>query len=87
MTTRIKLYTLATCPHCTHAKDYLDEHNIPYDAVNVDFLSGEERNLVMETVRKLNPKITFPTIEIGSKVVVGFRSEQIEAALKELGGD
>ncbi|KHK01356.1 glutaredoxin family protein [Desulfovibrio sp. TomC] len=87
MTTPIKVFTLATCPHCTRAKDYLDEHNIPYDAVNVDFLSGEERNQVMDTVRKYNPEVTFPTIVIGSTVIVGFRSEQIEAALKELGGD
>lgn len=86
MAAQIKLYTLATCPHCNHVKDYLDERNIPYDAVNVDFMSGEDRTQVMEIVRKLNPEITFPTIAIGSTVIVGFRREQIDAALAELGG-
>jgi len=82
----ITIYTLSTCSHCAHAKEYLEEHEIPYEGINVDFKSGDERNQVMDTVRKLNPAITFPTIVIGEKVIVGFRREEIEAALKECEG-
>ncbi|MHC1712066.1 MAG: glutaredoxin family protein [Solidesulfovibrio sp.] len=79
----IKVYALSTCVHCKHAKEYLEEHKIPYDCVHVDFLSGEERTEVMNIVRKLNPALSFPTIVIGNKVIVGFRREEIETALGE----
>lgn len=82
----ITIYTLSTCSHCAHAKEYLDEREIPYAGINVDFMSGEERNQIMDTVRRLNPAITFPTIVIGEKVIVGFRREEIEAALEECAG-
>ncbi len=79
----IKVYALSTCVHCKHAKEYLEDHKIPYDCVHVDFLSGEERNEVMSIVRKLNPALSFPTIVIGDKVIVGFRREEIENAISE----
>ena len=85
MPATITVYTLATCPHCNHAKDYLDAHNISYDTVSVDFLSGDDLTRVMDTLRRLNPEVTFPTIVIGETVIVGFRPEAIEAALKAAG--
>ena len=83
MLTQIKIFTLSTCSHCTQAKEYLDEREIPYDNVHVDFMSGDDRTQVIATLRKLNPEITFPTIVIGEKVIVGFRRDEIEAALRE----
>jgi glutaredoxin len=81
MSSDIKVYALSTCVHCKHAKEYLEDHQIPYDCVHVDFLSGEERTQIMDIVRKLNPAMSFPTIVIGNKVIVGFRQEEIEQAL------
>ena len=85
MSPEIKVYALSTCVHCKHAKEYLEEHNIPYDCVYVDRLFGEERNDVMDAVRKLNAALSFPTIVIGDKVIVGFRREEIEQALEQCG--
>ncbi|WP_428565881.1 MAG: glutaredoxin family protein [Solidesulfovibrio sp. DCME] len=81
MSAEIKVYALSTCLHCKHAKEFLEEHKIPYDCVHVDYLYGEERNVIMDVLRKLNPAISFPTIVIGNKVIVGFRREEIEQAL------
>lgn len=81
MASEIKVYALSTCVHCKHAKEYLEDNHISYDCTNVDFLSGEERNEIMDIVRKLNPAVSFPTIVIGDKVIVGFRREEIEEAL------
>jgi glutaredoxin len=83
MSAKVKIFTLSTCSHCTQAKEFLDERKVAYDPVSVDFMSGDERTQVLDTLRKLNPAITFPTIVIGEKVIVGFRREEIEAALKE----
>jgi glutaredoxin-like protein NrdH len=50
---------------------------------DVDLLSGDERQKVMDEVRKLNPECTFPTICIDDKVVIGFNEERIRKALGE----
>lgn len=81
MAPEIKVYALTTCVHCKHAKEFLDDNHIPYDCVHVDYLTGDERNAVMDIVRKLNPALSFPTIVIGDKVIVGFRRDEIESAL------
>jgi glutaredoxin len=83
MSADIKVYALSTCVHCKHAKEYLEEHHIPFDCVHVDFLSGDERAAIMDIVRKLNPSLSFPTIVIGDKVIVGFRREELETALAQ----
>ena len=87
MPPQIKIYTRSTCSHCTQAKQYLEEREIPYASVSVDFLSGDERTQALDSLRTLNPAITFPTIVIGDRVVVGFRRDEIDAALRECGGE
>jgi glutaredoxin len=86
MHTKIKVYALSSCAHCQHAKEYLQEHDIPFECVHVDGLVGPERNDVMYALGKLNPALSFPTIVIGDKVIVGFRREEIENALKDSAG-
>jgi glutaredoxin len=76
-----KLYTLSTCSHCRATKKYLDECNIKYEFTDVDLLQGEERKAILEDVRKINPRCSFPTIIIGDKVIVGFKEQEIREAL------
>jgi len=85
MSAEIKVYALTTCVHCKHAKEFLDEKHIPYDCVHVDYLTGEERTKVMDIVRKLNPALSFPTIVIGDKVIVGFRRDELLSMLENCG--
>jgi len=77
----VKVYALSTCIHCRNAKDYLNECGVGYDCVDVDKLDAEARKAVLEEVKKLNPGCSFPTIVIGSKVIVGFRKDEIREAL------
>jgi glutaredoxin-like protein NrdH len=79
----IKLYTLSTCSHCLRTKKFFKDSGIVVDITDVDLLTGEERQKVMDEVRKLNPDCTFPTICIDDKVVVGFNEEKIKKALGE----
>ncbi len=80
---KIKLYTLSTCSHCMRTKKFFQDAGIDAEFTDVDLLPGEERQKVMDEVRKLNPDCTFPTICIGDKVVVGFNEERIRKALGE----
>jgi len=81
MEKKVKIYTLSTCSHCKATKKFLDECQVKYDFTDVDLLEGEERMAILDDVRKLNPKCSFPTIKIGDKVIVGFKEEEIKEAL------
>lgn len=77
----IYIYTLSTCGHCKSTKRLLDECNVAYDFVDVDRLDSEERKAVLEDVKQLNPKCSFPTIKIGDQVIVGYKEDEIKEAL------
>lgn len=77
----VKLYSLSTCSHCKSTKRLLDECTVAYDFVDVDLLEGDERRAIIEDVKKFNPKCSFPTIIIGSKVIVGYKEQEIKEAL------
>lgn len=77
----VKIYTLSTCSHCKTTKKLLNECNVEYEFTDVDILKGEERATVLEDVKKLNPRCSFPTIIIGDKVIVGHKEKEIKEAL------
>ena len=78
---RIKLYTLSTCSHCMRTKRFFKENGIDPETIDVDLLSGEERERIMSEIRKLNPECTFPTICIDDNVIVGFNEDKLRKAL------
>jgi glutaredoxin-like protein NrdH len=75
------IYTLSTCSHCKATKKLLDDCRVQYEFTDVDLLEGDERAAVLEEVRKLNPRCSFPTIIIGDKVIVGYKEDEIKEAL------
>jgi glutaredoxin-like protein NrdH len=77
----VKMYTLSTCSHCKATKKFLSDCEVRYDFVDVDLLEGEERQAIIEDVKKFNPRCSFPTIIIGEKVIVGFKEDEIREAL------
>lgn len=79
----VKVFALSTCIHCRNAKKYLDECGVKYDCVHVDQLTGDERNDTVRELKQLNPAVSFPTIVVKGKVVVGYHKDKIDAALKE----
>ena len=78
---QVKLYTLSTCSHCKATKQFLNDCKVKYDFTDVDILQGEERKAVLEDVRKINPRCSFPTIIIGDRIIVGFKEDEIKEAL------
>jgi glutaredoxin len=78
---RVKMFTLSTCSHCKDAKAFIKELGIEYDFTDVDLLQGDERKSTIEEVRKINHRLSFPTIMIGDKVIVGNNHDEIKKAL------
>jgi glutaredoxin len=64
-------------------KKYFENHNIPYDFVDVDLLEPDEREKTVSKVQEISGRRAFPVIVIGDKVIVGYDELSIREALKE----
>jgi glutaredoxin-like protein NrdH len=78
---KIKIFTLSTCSHCKAAKKFLNDHEVEYDFIDVDLLEGEYRQDAIDEVREYNPNLSFPTIIIEEKVIIGFREDELKEVL------
>ena len=81
VTPEIKIYTLSTCVYCKRLKKFLNTNGFDFNYVDVDTLTGSEREEVMQEVMMLNPGISFPTAVINGKVIVGFNETEVRRAL------
>jgi len=81
MSNEIKLYSLSTCSHCKSTKKLLSECEIAYEFIDVDTLVGDERKAIIEDIKKVNSRCSFPTIIIGDTVIVGYKEKEIKEAL------
>lgn len=77
----VRMYTLSTCSHCGATKKFMKDHGINCDITDVDLLTGPEQMAVIQEVKKLNPRLSFPTIVIGDDVIIGFQEDRIREAL------
>ncbi|MFP4167883.1 MAG: glutaredoxin family protein [Desulfonatronovibrionaceae bacterium] len=77
-----RLYALSTCIHCKNTKKLLDSLGVDCETVDVDLLQGEEREEVVQEVKKYNPDLSFPTLVVDEDtVIVGYKEQQIQEAL------
>lgn len=79
---KIILFALSTCQWCRKTRLLLEDLKVDFSYIYVDLLAGEERNQIVEEVKKYNPQLSFPTIVIDEeKTIVGFNEEGIREAL------
>jgi len=79
---KVTLYALSTCNWCRMTRDLLTELGISFDYVYVDQLKGKERDKMVDEVKRYNSRVSFPTVLINDKTIVGFREKEIREALK-----
>ena len=78
----VVLYALSTCVWCKKTKKLLGDLGVDYSFIDVDLLVGEEKDEVLDEVKKHNPACTFPTIVIdGKRCIKGFQEAEIRAVL------
>ena len=77
----VKMYTLSTCSHCRRTKEFFRDQGIDFEFIDVDLLAGDDRKTTVEIVRKINPRVSYPTIIIGDTIIIGFRENEIREAL------
>ncbi len=78
---QVKIYSLSTCTHCKSSKQFIGQCKVKYDFIDIDLLDKVERKAILDDVKQLNPKCSFPTIVIGEKVIVGYKEDEIKEAL------
>jgi Glutaredoxin and related proteins len=76
-----KVYALSTCPYCKMARKYLEENDVPFDVVEVDLLTGTEREEAVAQVKRLSGGTSFPVIEVDGEVIVGFNKPKMQKLL------
>ena len=80
----IVLYSLQACAHCKDMKKYLEQSNLSFKTIYVDMLLGEDRSKTLRQLRRINPSVSFPTLVVGERIIIGFKKDDIDAALKTL---
>jgi glutaredoxin 3 len=75
----IKLYSRKLCGWCLDAKEYLKEHGIPFEEIDV----GRDGAANEEMVR-LSGQRYVPTIVVDGHVLANFDTRQLEVFLAKL---
>ena len=81
MTDRVKVYALSTCPYCKRTKEFMKEHGVECDIVDVDLLKGKEQDDVLDEIERITGRQSFPVVLIGDEVIVGHSEEKLRKAL------
>jgi len=69
---KVKVFTTLLCPFCYTLKEFLKEHNIEFEEIDV---SKDEK--AREEMIKKSGALEAPVIEIDGQIVVGFDKEKI----------
>ena len=72
----VTIYSTPTCVYCKSLKEYLGQHNVQYQEIDV---SANEKEL--EKMVAISGQMGVPVIDIGGEIVVGFDESKLRSAL------
>ena len=75
------VYALSTCPWCRKAKQYFEENDVVFEAVDVDLLADDESDRLADEAFTLSGSRAYPVVKIGAEVIVGYAPERYAALL------
>jgi glutaredoxin len=70
------IYALSTCPWCRKAKQYFTDHDVPFDAVDIDLLPDDEGDRLADEALFASGSRAYPIVRIGDEVIVGYAPEK-----------
>lgn len=73
---KIKVYSTPTCAYCLALKNYLRDNNIEFEEIDVASDAKAREEMIKKT-----GQMEVPVIEIGDKIIVGFKKEEIKKLL------
>lgn len=72
----VKVYSTPSCPYCVTLKEYLKEHDIEFEDIDV---SQDEK--ARDEMIKNSGQMGVPVADINGEIVVGFDKEKISKLL------
>lgn len=73
----IKVYSTKMCPYCVTLKQFLKQHNIKFEDIDV----SEDLKIQEEMIKK-SGQMGVPVVDIDGEIIVGFDKEKISKLLK-----
>lgn len=73
----VKVYSTNMCPYCVTLKQFLKQHNIKFEDIDV---SKDVK--VQEEMIKKSGQMGVPVIDIDGEIIIGFDKEKITKILK-----
>lgn len=72
----VTVYSTPTCPWCKRTKEFLQEHDIDFEDVNV-----AEDDAAREQMVEKSGQMGVPVIDIDGDITVGFDKEKLKEKL------
>lgn len=69
---KVKLYVTVACPYCHTLKEFLEEHNVIFEEIDVG-RDEKARDYIIEKTGKME----VPIMEIDDEIVMGFDKAKI----------
>jgi len=73
----IKVYSTPTCPYCVTLKNFLKEHNIQFEDIDVS-----QNELAQKEMIEKSGQMGVPVVDIDGEIIIGFDQERIKKLLK-----
>lgn len=72
----VKVYSTPTCPYCVTLKEYLKEHDIEFEDIDV-----AQDNKARDDMIKKSGQMGVPVVDIDGEIIIGFNKEIIKSLL------
>ena len=73
----VRVFSTPTCPFCVTLKNFLKEHNIEFEDIDVSQNETAQKEMIEKS-----GQMGVPVIEINGKIVIGFDQNKIKNLLK-----
>ena len=73
---KVRIFSTPSCPYCLTLKEYLKEHDINFEDLDV----SQDKNALDELVEK-SGQLGVPVVDIDGEIIVGFDKEKINQLL------
>jgi len=79
---KVFMYAISTCAWCKRTKQFLKDHNVEFEYVDVDLCSDEDHEKIVRDITKRGGDLVYPTLVIDDKILItGYKTDEILGAL------
>jgi len=80
---KLLMYAISTCAWCKMTKQFLKDHEVEFEYVDVDLCSDKDKEEIRKDITKRGGSPSYPTLIVDDKTLItGFRKDKIQEALE-----